>query len=169
MSEIVNKVAHSALVTFDLEAHYPEGKRVLFDYTSWLEGGLVLREKSFREQVKTFDWSQFANQYVALWCTEDAILPAWASMLITTQLALHAKRVVAGTLNDLERTLFLEVIADLDLTPFSNKAVMVKGCSHKRIPQDAYLQLIQKLQPVAKSLFYGEACASVPLFKKQSS
>jgi hypothetical protein len=42
---------------------------------------------------------------------------------------------------------------------------MIKGCSDTSIPEDAYIQLIQRLQTVAKSLFYGEACSSVPLWK----
>jgi len=34
------------------------------------------------------------------------------------------------------------------------------------VPQNAYLFLIDKLQSIAKSIMYGEACSSVPLFKK---
>ena len=45
--EIVNRVAKSSLVTFDLEEHYPEGKRVALDLSPWLEHGFILREKEF--------------------------------------------------------------------------------------------------------------------------
>jgi hypothetical protein len=45
--------------------------------------------------------------------------------------------------------------------------VIVKGCSHKPVPQNAYLMLVEKLQPVARSILYGEACSSVPLYKKK--
>jgi hypothetical protein len=54
----------------------------------------------------------------------------------------------------------------LDLTTFEGKPVIVKGCSEKEIPESAFVYLSQKLQPVVKSLFYGEACSSVPLYKR---
>ena len=59
------------------------------------------------------------------------------------------------------------MIAELDLTPFIDKPIMIKGCSDETIPQDAYILLVQRLQTVAKSLFYGEACSSVPLWKSK--
>ena len=43
--------------------------------------------------------------------------------------------------------------------------VFLSGCSDSNIPEDAYIQLLKRLQTVAKSLFYGEACSSVPLWK----
>ncbi|MCW8980277.1 MAG: DUF2480 family protein, partial [Altibacter sp.] len=50
---------------------------------------------------------------------------------------------------------------------YKDKPVIIKGCSHKAIPPAAYTLLAQKLQPIAKSIMYGEACSSVPLFKKK--
>ena len=49
--EIVNRVANSKLMTFDLEDFYPKGERILFDIKDWLLEGLVLREKEFRAHV----------------------------------------------------------------------------------------------------------------------
>jgi hypothetical protein len=72
-----------------------------------------------------------------------------------------------GTLNDLEVQLFAEEIQLLDISQYKDQPLIVKGCSDKTVPQDAYVQLIAKLQPVVKSLFYGEACSSVPLYKKK--
>ena len=57
MDPIINKVASSGLVTLDLEEHFPEGERVLFDLEPWLFQGLILREKDFRENLKTHDWN----------------------------------------------------------------------------------------------------------------
>ena len=37
--DIVNRVANSALVTFDLEDFYPEGKRIALDISPWLFEG----------------------------------------------------------------------------------------------------------------------------------
>ncbi|HEY9184214.1 MAG TPA: DUF2480 family protein [Salegentibacter sp.] len=164
--EIINRVANSKLITFNLEDHYPEGERVLFDIKEWLLDGFVLREKDFREQAKAYDWSKYDGQYVALTCSSDAIIPAWAFMLLATYLQPYAKKVVTGDLETLESILYAEIIEKLDLSELKDKPVIVKGCSHKPVPKNAYLLLIEKLQPIVKSLMYGEACSSVPLYKK---
>lgn len=164
--EIVNRVAKSALVSLDLETYFPEGKRVEIDLSQWLEGGFVLREKEFRTALKATDFSPYNNCYVALYCSTEAILPGWATLLVTIHLQPFAKKVVVGSLNDLETTIFNEFIDQLDLNPFIDKSVVIKGCSDKNIPETAFVNLTQRLQPVVKSLFYGEACSSVPLFKR---
>lgn len=164
-AEIINRVASSKLVTFDLEDFYPQGKRVLFDIQDWLLQGFVLREKDFREIAKTHDWSVYKDSYVALICSTDAIVPGWAYMLLTTYLSPFAKKVVVGDLELLETILYSEIIQNLDISGYKDRPIIVKGCSKKPVPQNAYIQLIEKLQPIAKSLMYGEACSSVPLFK----
>ena len=164
--EIVNRVANSALITIDLEDYYPKGTRVCFDIKEWLYEGLVLREKEFRSFVNTHDWSTYKDQFIALYCTSDAIIPGWAYMLVRLQLSGIAKQVVVGDLETLETTLYQTTIDNLDLRFCENKPVIIKGCSNKPVPQNAYLFLIDKLQPIAKSIMYGEACSSVPLFKK---
>lgn len=165
-TEIVNRVANSKLVTFNLEDHYPEGERVLFDIKDWLLEGFVLREKDFREAAKAWDWSVYKGAFVALHCSTDAIIPGWAYMLLTTYLSPYAQKVVVGDLDTLNSFLYSEVIKNLDVSVYKDKPVIVKGCSNKPVPQNAYIQLIEKLQPVVKSLMYGEACSSVPLFKR---
>lgn len=164
--EIVNRVAQSKLITFNLEDYYPEGQRFLFDVSQWLFEGFVLKEKDFREKAKDHDWSQYNGQFVALGCSTDAIIPAWAYMLIATYLEDHAKKVVIGTLEDLESHLYQEIIERMDVSDLTDKPVIIKGCSHKPVPRNAYIFLIKKLQPVVKSLMYGEACSSVPLYKQ---
>lgn len=165
--EIVNRVANSKLVTFDLEDYYVEGERVLFDISDWLFEGLLLKEKDFREHVKNHDWSQYKETYVALYCATDAIIPSWAYLLISTELNQFAKKVVIGNLELLETVIFSEIINTLSLDTFKNKPVIIKGCSSKPIPESAYPLLISKIQPVVKSIMYGEACSTVPLFKKK--
>lgn len=165
--EIINRVANSKLVTFDLEDYYPEGKRVQFDISKWLLEGVVLREKEFRAYAKEHNWEQYADCYVALTCTTDAIIPGWAYMLLSLQLAPYAKKVSVGSLEDLETILFSEILQQLDLSELKDKPVIIKGCAHKPIPENAFVLLAQKLQPIAKSILYGEACSSVPLFKRR--
>lgn len=164
---IINRVAASALITFDLEKLYQIGIRQSIDLSQWLDQGFILKEKEFRARLKTHDWSAYQDQFIALHCSTEAILPAWASLLVTTHLQPYARKVVLGTLNDLEVQLYAQEIQLLDLSQYKDQPVIIKGCSEKTVPQDAYVQLIVKLQPVAKSLFYGEACSSVPLYKKK--
>jgi len=164
--EIINRVANSVLVTFDLEDLYSPGTRSVLDISQWLVQGFLLRESSFRESVKNHNWQQYENSFVALQCATDAIIPAWAYMLVTTQLQGIANKTVYGTLETLETVLYTEKIAKLDISEYENRPVIVKGCTNKPVPQNAYLLLIEKLQPVVKSLMFGEACSSVPLYKK---
>jgi len=165
--EIINRVANSKLVTINLEDYYPKGKRVLFDIKDWLFEGFVLREKDFREQALNHDWSQYQDCYVALACTTDAIIPAWAFMLLSMHLQPYAKKIVIGDLNTLETSIYQDIIKDLDVSEFHDKPLIIKGCSKKPVPQNAYIMLANKLKPIAKSIMYGEACSSVPLFKNK--
>ena len=166
MDKIINKVANSALEVFDLEDYYPSGIRTQLDISHWLWDGFLLKEKDFREALKTNDWSQFQNHFVAIHCSTDAIIPAWASILVTVYLSPFAKKVVVGNLTDLETSLYQEILSTLDYSKYQDKPIILKGCSKKPVPESAYIMAIQKLQPFAKSIMYGEACSAVPLYKK---
>lgn len=165
--EIINRVANSKLVVVDLEDFYPRGERVTLDISEWLYEGIVLREKDFREKANNHDWSKYTNTYVALYCSADAIIPGWAYMLLSLHLARFASKVVVGNLETLENILFTEIIQNLDCSGYQDKPLIIKGCARKPIPENAYVLLAQKLRPFAKSIMYGEACSSVPLYKKR--
>jgi len=164
--KIVNRVAKSPLKTIDLEEFYPQGIRISIDIKKWLFQELILKEVEFRAHLINHDWSQYKNNFVALTCSSDAIIPSWAFMLITTYLTPFAKKIIVGNLKDLETAIFHDIISEFPLDNFKNKPVIIKGCANKPIPETAYIQLIEKLQPVAKSIMFGEACSTVPLFKK---
>ena len=167
MDEIVNKVANSVLEVFDLEDYYPSGIRTQLDISQWLLDGFLLKEKDFREALKNHDWSQFQNHFVAIYCSTDAIIPAWASILVTVYLSPFAKKVVVGNITDLETSLYQEILSTLDYSKYQDKPVILKGCSKKPVTESAYIMAIQKLQPFAESIMYGEACSAVPLYKKK--
>jgi hypothetical protein len=166
MDEIINKVANSVLEVFDLEDYYPNGTRTQIDISQWLHEGFLLREKDFRETLKNHDWSQYQDHLVAINCSTDAIIPAWASVLVASCLVPFAKKVVLGNLENLETALYQEIISQLDYSKYQDKPVILKGCSKKPVPESAYIFAVQHLQKVAKSIMYGEACSAVPLFKK---
>lgn len=166
MDEIINKVVNSVLEVFDLEDYYPDGIRMQIDISQWLIEGFLLKEKDFREVLKNHNWKQYENYYVAINCSTDAIIPAWAKILVTVYLSPFAKKAVVGNLTDLETALYQEILSTLDYSKYQEKPVILKGCSKKSVPESAYIMAIQKLQPFAKSIMYGEACSAVPLFKK---
>lgn len=167
MEEIVNKVANSALEVFDLEDYYPKGIRAQIDISVWLLEGFLLKEKDFREHLKNHNWSQYQDQCVAINCSTDAIVPAWASILVAVQLAPFAKKIVNGTIEDLDSSLYEEILSKIDYSVYENKAAIIKGCSKKPVPMRAYILAAHYLQPFARSIMYGEACSAVPLFKKK--
>ena len=163
---IVNKVASSGLITFNLEDYYPQGERVLIDLKNLLYEGLILREKDFRAYIKEHNWQQYQNKFIAITCSADAVIPTWAYMLLVTALEPFAKKIVFGDLNKLEEQLYLDKLSTLNLEQFKDEKVVIKGCSNIKVPEAAYLEITRLLRPVAKSIMFGEPCSTVPLYKK---
>ncbi len=164
--EIINKVAQSGLITIDLEDLYIPGDRVLFDIKGWLFEELILKEKDFREKLKTHNWEDYKDKFVALTCTADAIVPTWAYMLIVTHLKPFAKKILFGDLEKLEEELYSEAISKLDIEQFKDQRIVIKGCSKIAVPVSAYVRLTDMLRPVVKSIMYGEPCSTVPVYKR---
>ncbi len=165
---IINKVAQSGLVTVDLARFAPQGERVVYDMKDNLFHGLILREKEFREFVKTHDWSQYTDKYVAITCTADAIVPTWAYMLLANRLEPYAKDIVFGDLNTLETVLYERALSKLDMEAYRDQRVVVKGCGDVPIPESAFVKFTTQLSKVAKSILYGEPCSTVPVFKRKA-
>jgi len=163
--EIINRVANSKLITIDLEDFYPEGKRVIVDIKDWLFKEVILKENDFRTFVSNHNWSQYQDNYVALTCSVDAIIPSWAYLLIATKVSPFAKKVIVGDLELLESVVFEEIISQLNISDYKEKPIIIKGCTNKPIPASAYTLLIHKIQPIAKTIMFGEACSTVPLYK----
>lgn len=164
--EIINRVAQSPLITFNLEDYYQKGERVLFDIKEWLFQGLILREKDFRAAVKEHDWEQYEGKHVAMTCTADAIVPTWAYMLLATKLEPYAETVMHGNLEELEKVLFKNALDKVNSNEFLNKKVVIKGCGNLPVPEFAYVEITNKLRPVVSSIMYGEPCSTVPLYKQ---
>lgn len=167
MDEIVNRVSNSALVTLDLEDLYQPGERVLFDIKPFLFQEIALREKEFRDAVKTHDWTQYKDKYVAVTCSADAIVPTWAYMLLSSALQPVARQVIFGTLQDLEEILFRQKLEEIDWDQYQNSKVVIKGCSKVEVPVSAYLEAVNRLRPRVSSIMYGEPCSTVPIFKRK--
>ncbi|WP_337041791.1 DUF2480 family protein [Emticicia sp. 17c] len=166
---IVNRVSKSGLVSLDLEDFYHNGDRIVYDLKDNLYMGLILREKDFREFLKTHDWAYYTNKNVAITCTEEAIIPTWAYMLLAAHLEPYANMVVFGSLQDLETKLYDEAIAKIDVKDYVGAKVVVKGCSKVEVPTSAYVEITRRLKPYVQSLMFGEPCSTVPLYKKPKS
>jgi hypothetical protein len=169
MSEIINRVAKSPIVTVDLEQYYVKGDRIGFDLKDYLFQELVLKEKDFREALKEIDWEKYAGKHVAVFCSVDAIVPTWAFMLVMTYLEGKAAEVVAGDLEALEQYLFQKSLSSIIPLDYAGKPVVVKGCSKLPVPLFAYGEVIKLLKGHAKSIMYGEPCSTVPIYKKPKS
>ncbi len=163
--EIINRVKASNLVVLDLEELYPSGERVLFDLKPLLFQELVLKEKDFREFVRTNDWSQYQSKHVAITCSLDAIIPIWAYMLVSISLQPYAASILFGSLVDLENFLFEKSISKIEIEKFRNAKVVVKGCTKIAVPLNAYVRIAELLRTVASGIMFGEPCSTVPLFK----
>lgn len=165
-NEIINRVANSSIVTFDLEEYYQPGERVLIDIKDRLFQGLILKEKDFRDFVKTANWAEYHEKFVAITCSEDVIIPTWAYMLLASSLQPHAKKIVFGSLSELEAAIYHDTLAQIDWTAFQDSKVVIKGCSKVPVPASAYVEATTLLRPYAASIMFGEPCSTVPVFKR---
>ena len=164
---IVNKVAQSGLISFDLALLYPQGERVLYDIKDNLFHGLILREKDFREFVKEHDWSAYIGKHMAIICSADAVVPTWAYMLLANKLAPYAASVIFGDLETLETVLFQQELDKLDMESYRDQRIVIKGCGDIAVPTSAYVRITTKLTGIAKSIMYGEPCSTVPIYKRK--
>lgn len=167
MEPIVNRVEQSGLIAVDLADYLPkESILMAFDFAPHLWNGLVLKEKDFREFLGQHDWSAYADKHVYLFCSEDAILPSWAFMIVSSKLIGIAAGITVGSKQDAMQAAMSARIEGLDLSEFDGGKLIVKGCSDIPNPEAMMSQFLQKVQPVVSSVMYGEPCSTVPIYKK---
>jgi hypothetical protein len=164
---IINKVAQSGLITLDLEHFYPTEPVVVFDLKDHLFMGLILKEKDFREALKTLDTAPFSGALAAITCSTDAIIPVWAYMLVASYLQPVAAKVMVGDERAIIAQKMIENLNEKsDVAGYLDKRVVVKGCGDKYVDPAVYVAVTEKLRPVAASIMYGEPCSTVPVYKK---
>ena len=167
MNEIVNRVKDSGLISLDLASYKPTLAFLSIDIADLLWERLVLKEKDFRLWITEHDWSIYQNKAVFVHCSEEAIIPTWAYMLIGSKLQEQTSDYIIGSKIDLEKTLIKKNILADDINKYIDGKIIIKGCSDVTEPEYAMVELIRFLQPVAKSIMYGEPCSTVPVFKKR--
>jgi len=163
---LVNRVANSGLITIKLEEFFPPQELAIFDLKDYLFMEMILKEKDFREALKEHNWEQYQGKILLVYCSADAVIPVWAYMLVATYAAPYAKDIFQGTADDFYRSYFLRQLDQLDMEQYRDQRLVIKGCSDHPVPPAAYLEITRKLQPLAKSIMYGEPCSTVPVYKQ---
>ena len=163
---LVNRVQESGLIQLDLSRELLPRQVDVVDVSQWLDQGFVLREKDFRDSVKSWDASSHAGHLVALHCTTDAILPDWAWMLVAQTLNASGAQAMVGSKADATQRAWHDAVLDLDLETYRGQRVIVKGCASAGGP-NTLVTFTQHLGPVVKSLMFGEACSAVPIVKNR--
>lgn len=166
MDTIENKVEKSGLITLDLVDLIPKGNQFVIDLKDFMYEGLILKEKDFREQLKEKNWDEFQNGFVAVTNSSEGITPLWAYMLIASALEPYAAVIIRGNKAHLKGALLRRAIEEIDVAQYTDKRVIIKGCGKEAVPESSFIAITQKLQPVVKSLMFGEACSTVPVYKK---
>jgi hypothetical protein len=169
MAEIVNKIKQSKLETIDLEKLLTDIPVIQFDLSEHLFQGLILKEKDFRESLDSYNWEQYEENYLAVFCSTDAIIPKWAYMLVVQHANNIVKGVYFGTKNEVVAKIHNEQLDKVEWEKYEDRFVLLKGCSKMEISAEIYMKATQELLPFVKKLMYGEACSNVPVYKQKRS
>jgi hypothetical protein len=167
MTDLVNKVAQSGIVTLDLVNYLPEQEIIGLDISHFLFRGLLLKEKEFRAAIKDLDTTAYSGKRVAVFCSTDAIVAQWAYMLVASALQDAGLECFFGTPAQVEEHLLLSQIRQMNTAPYKDQRIVIKGCGSRPLPDAAYLEITKRLRPVVKSLMFGEPCSTVPIYKKR--
>ena len=165
--EIKNRVAESSLVTIDFDEFINQKKIIVFDLKMWLKDELILIEKDFRNSVNNHNWKDYNEHLVLIQCSNNAIIPHWAYLLIASKLKVNGIKNFIGSVEDYNNYSIINSINNIDLDEFKEKSVIVKGCSNYANKNYYYSLIVDKIQNEVKSLMFGEACSSIPIFKRK--
>jgi hypothetical protein len=165
--EIKNRVAESSLITIDFDEFINQKKIIVFDLKMWLKEELILIEKDFRDKVNNHNWNDYNDHLVLIQCSNNAIIPHWAYLLISSKLKENGIKNFIGSEEDYNNYSIINSIHNIDLNEFKEKSVIVKGCSNYANKNYYYSLIVDKIQNEVKSLMFGEACSSVPIFKSK--
>lgn len=163
---IRNKVKESGLVQLDLADYKPKMSLVGLDLSAQLWQGLVLKEKDFRDWIKTHNWASYRGKAVYIYCSTDAIIPTWAYMLVSSALQKENVYSQVGSELELAKALIQEEICGIAIEAIQDQRIIIKGCADIQDPAFAMSYLVRFLQPYVKTIMYGEPCSTVPIFKK---
>ena len=154
-------------MTIDFNDFLGDTNFEIIDLKNWLKDEFILVESDFREKIKSFNWEVLKEKTVLIQCSNDAIIPHWAYLLISSKLTEFEIKNFIGNQNEFKNYQIIDGIKNLDEKLFIDKPVIIKGCSDISDNNYFYSLIIEKLQPIAKSIMFGEACSAVPVFKRK--
>ena len=154
-------------MTIDFNDFLSDTNFEIIDLKNWLKDEFILVESDFREKIKNFNWEVLKEKTVLIQCSNDAIIPHWAYLLISSKLTEFEIKNFIGNQNEFKNYQIIDGIKNLDEKLFIDKPVIIKGCSDISDNNYFYSLIIEKLQPIAKSIMFGEACSAVPVFKRK--
>lgn len=125
--------------------------------------GMVVKEDLFRTFVDELDATSFEGAFVRVFCSEDAIIPTWAYMLIADKIS-SAQAVIFGETSDLNDAMVRHWLSQQSKEEFDGRRVILKGCSQYSLSPSTYMLVTQYLSNHAKKLYFGEPCSTVPVF-----
>ena len=64
----------------------------------------------------------------------------------------------------IRENLFRQKVKNIDWNKYSNKKVLIKGCSEAPVPTWAYMIITTKLIKHAKSIYFGESCSAIKIY-----
>jgi hypothetical protein len=166
MEPLVNKVTESAIEVFNLEELVQFDDIAELDIAQFLDRGIILREKEFRQNVKQFDWTLYARKHVAVVAPSQAIIPTWAFMLISSVLSDIAASTLRGDKSNMIQVLYRKSLDEYEWSVYQDKIVVIKGCGSELVPEDAYAYATVKLKSYARKIMFGEPCSSVPIWRR---
>ena len=165
--KIINRVSKSKIITIDFNDFLGHTIFEVIDLKNWLKDEFILVESDFREKIKSFNWEVLKEKTVLIQCSNDAIIPHWAYLLISSKLTEFEIKNFIGNQNEFKNYQIIDGIKNLDEKLFIDKPVIIKGCSDISDNNYFYSLIIEKLQPIAKSIMFGEACSAVPVYKRK--
>ena len=167
MTQIKNRIKESALESFEISSVMPSQEIVGIDIKDQLWQELVLKEKQYREWIKTHPWQEYQDKGVFIHCSSDAIIPSWAYLLILRSILPYCSECILGSKKELLRKIIKNKIQETDLSKYNNKRILLKGCSDGVENDYAFFEITKALIPISRSIMFGEACSNVPIFKKK--
>ena len=183
MQEIINKVELSGILTLDLLQYKPhQDQIVIFDIVPYLLHDYLLQEKVFRAEMAKTDWSIYQHKEVILCCSNDAIVPYWAYVFITSLLQPYASQIIYNPersdnckpeIKQVARQhtdtqlLWAEKIRNIDYQLYTGKKVVLKASS--AVPPELFVIATRQLMKYVQSLMWGEAGSPLMIFKKKKT
>jgi hypothetical protein len=163
-------IEKKGIFTFDLQQFLPLQEEIFsFDLKPFLFKELILKEQDFRDALSAFDWESVRDKWVYLHCSNQAIIPMWAYMLVSSMCAGKAKWCAFATDEKAFKVkAVIHALETHDFQQYEGMRIVIKGCGDAAITEELYVAATMALQPFARSIMYGEPCSTVPVFKRLS-